>query len=37
MTDAEKAAFKAMLEKKFKPHPAVMAKAVNDRAGMNAD
>ena len=37
MTAAEKADFKAMLDKKFKPHPAMMAKAVNARAGLNLD
>lgn len=35
MTDAEKAAFKAMLDKKFTPLPAMMAKAVKARIGMD--
>lgn len=33
-TTAEKAAFKAMLDKQFKPRPAMMAKAVQARAAI---
>lgn len=37
MTAAEKAAFKVMLDKKFKPAPNLMAKAIKARANMSPD